>query len=195
MIEKQKRSVFENFREGELTFSPSYKYQPGTNIYESRPDRKLRAPAWCDRILWKTENVYDDSVKLIYYRKTNLNLSDHKPVSAFFECDCRIADPEKERATYQELLGVLDRWENSAAPKLEITSGRSLEFGVIEYCQEKIMQIQIKNVGVGFVQWALVPKLDDDSVSKKWLKFHPSCGALAPGKVSHLYIFLLTFKI
>lgn len=41
-----------DFEEGPLTFKPTYKYQPGTDLYEQRPDKKLRAPAWCDRILW-----------------------------------------------------------------------------------------------------------------------------------------------
>jgi phosphatidylinositol-bisphosphatase len=44
--------LFLDFEEGPLTFKPTYKYQPGTDLYEQRPDKKLRAPAWCDRILW-----------------------------------------------------------------------------------------------------------------------------------------------
>lgn len=45
-------SITLDFEEGPLTFKPTYKYQPGTDLYEQRPDKKLRAPAWCDRILW-----------------------------------------------------------------------------------------------------------------------------------------------
>ncbi len=44
---------------GPLTFRPTYKFQPGTSTYEQRPEKKLRAPAWCDRILWRTAPTID----------------------------------------------------------------------------------------------------------------------------------------
>lgn len=183
IVEKNKRTVFENFLEGEILFPPSYKFQPGTDIYDCRPDKKLRAPAWCDRVLWRTVTLYDDAVRLLLYRTGSLNLSDHKPVCAFFDCDIRVADHVKERQAYQELLIILDRWENESAPKLELVSNQ-IDFGVVQYFVEKNLSIQLKNVGVGFAQWGFVPKMDESIVYKKWLKLSPSYGALAPGKVS-----------
>ena len=45
-IERANKNVFQDFEEGILTFPPTYKYQPGTDSYECRPGKKLRAPAW-----------------------------------------------------------------------------------------------------------------------------------------------------
>ena len=43
-------SKLDLFMEMQLTFTPSYKYAVGSDLF----DRKKRPPAWCDRILWRT---------------------------------------------------------------------------------------------------------------------------------------------
>lgn len=62
-IERLRSTVLQGFTEGELLFKPTYKYQPGTDIYEMRAEKKLRAPAWCDRILWRTKHTLDSKGK------------------------------------------------------------------------------------------------------------------------------------
>jgi hypothetical protein len=66
-IERQKQNCFTGFREGPLSFNPTYKYEPGTDEYEKREGKPLRAPAWCDRILWKCQHSEGD-VTLMHYR-------------------------------------------------------------------------------------------------------------------------------
>lgn len=51
--EKECGAVFEDFNEGLMTFPPTYQYINGTLSYDRRPDKKMRCPAWCDRILWR----------------------------------------------------------------------------------------------------------------------------------------------
>lgn len=53
--ERERGHVFEGFCEGSLTFPPTYQYIPGTDLYDDRKDKKMRCPAWCDRILWRVK--------------------------------------------------------------------------------------------------------------------------------------------
>lgn len=97
-----KRNVFKGFREGKIKFQPTYKYQPGTDIYERRPKKKKRFPAWCDRILWlRTE--HQDDIKQLYYRSASIpRTSDHKPVSSLFEVKVKVV---QDRPTYLPWAG------------------------------------------------------------------------------------------
>lgn len=44
-------------QEADLTFAPTYKYEPKTDHYDRRPEKKLRCPAWCDRVLYKSKDM------------------------------------------------------------------------------------------------------------------------------------------
>jgi len=46
-----KAQVFQGLAEGDVSFPPTYKYDTGTNIYDT--SKKKRVPAWTDRILYK----------------------------------------------------------------------------------------------------------------------------------------------
>jgi phosphatidylinositol-bisphosphatase len=87
-------------RNPRLAFKPTYKYIPGTSEYDRRLDKKMRAPAWCDRVLWSgrvvcgtggqmTEGLWvqDDIPRIapIQYGRAEQEISDHKPVFAVLE--------------------------------------------------------------------------------------------------------------
>ncbi|KAF6801206.1 type II inositol-1,4,5-trisphosphate 5-phosphatase [Colletotrichum sojae] len=61
----EKKAFHDGWREGPITFLPSYKYDVGTvSLFDS--SEKQRAPSWCDRILFRTrrdKEEYEQKVK------------------------------------------------------------------------------------------------------------------------------------
>ncbi|XP_058183481.1 type IV inositol polyphosphate 5-phosphatase 9 [Rhododendron vialii] len=80
--------VFQGWQEGTIKFAPTYKYYPNSNDYfggvEGKKDKKKRAPAWCDRIIW-----FGMGLKQHSYTRGELSLSDHRPVKAIFSTEVR----------------------------------------------------------------------------------------------------------
>uniref|UniRef100_A0A5K3EUS1 phosphoinositide 5-phosphatase n=1 Tax=Mesocestoides corti TaxID=53468 RepID=A0A5K3EUS1_MESCO len=139
-VHREAKAVFEGFLEGPVRFAPTYKYDLFCDDYDT--SEKARCPAWTDRILWRRANLTfkkssnsarsnEDSEKialsnLLVYHRTEIKTSDHRPVSAVFDVDIQIVEPEKRRQVVEgELLAagpgdatVRVRWtsENANAP-------------------------------------------------------------------------------
>ncbi|KAF2746017.1 DNase I-like protein [Sporormia fimetaria CBS 119925] len=68
------------FNESPITFAPTYKYDVGTDNYDT--SEKKRSPAWCDRLLYRGMG----KIKQIEYRRHDgVRVSDHRPVSGRFK--------------------------------------------------------------------------------------------------------------
>ncbi|KAI9007470.1 Endonuclease/exonuclease/phosphatase [Phycomyces nitens] len=87
--QRQRNPVFPlySFIEPPLMFDPTYKYDIGTQNFDS--SEKKRTPAWCDRVLVRAA---DCAVKNTYYRRHEVLASDHRPVSAAFHTKVKTAD-------------------------------------------------------------------------------------------------------
>ncbi|KAI0517448.1 type II inositol-1,4,5-trisphosphate 5-phosphatase [Xylaria bambusicola] len=61
-VMKNKKAFHEGWREGPITFLPTYKYDVGTvGLFDT--SEKKRAPSWCDRILFRTRKDRDKYIK------------------------------------------------------------------------------------------------------------------------------------
>ncbi|EXB99791.1 Type I inositol-1,4,5-trisphosphate 5-phosphatase 2 [Morus notabilis] len=94
-LSKELRSghVFEGWKEGLIDFPPTYKYEINSDRYvgeNPKEGEKKRSPAWCDRILWLGKGI-----KQLSYRRTELRLSDHRPVSSDFLVEVEVLDHRK----------------------------------------------------------------------------------------------------
>ncbi|XP_029018101.1 phosphatidylinositol 4,5-bisphosphate 5-phosphatase A [Betta splendens] len=126
-LAKNSETVLEGFQEGPLKFSPTYKFDIGTNTYDT--SGKKRKPAWTDRILWRLRApaAAADAVNAgkrgsisgltsgptvtqhCYRSHTEYLVSDHKPVYSIFT----LQFPYKVDVPLVTLM-VADEWNSIA---------------------------------------------------------------------------------
>lgn len=128
-VERAARRCFVGFKEKTLTFPPTYKVQVGKLRYDRRPDKKMRCPAWCDRVLWRAaeNNV---PIRANLYESIQLVGSDHLPVRARFDVAIRMMDREKRDAVVNSLQSHCTTWAQSV-PRLVVVPN-ALAFGTVK---------------------------------------------------------------
>ncbi|XP_001653179.2 72 kDa inositol polyphosphate 5-phosphatase [Aedes aegypti] len=138
-------AAFKGFREAKITFPPTYKYDPGTQRFDT--SSKQRAPAYTDRILYKFKPLPVTTVHrrisnaaggkithppspvkcLAYDSVQSIITSDHKPVWALFRSIIRpgvdtipLAAGLFNREVYLE--GMKRRLDNSGSSSSAVCS-------------------------------------------------------------------------
>ncbi|MCJ1310517.1 hypothetical protein MMC25_004181 [Agyrium rufum] len=98
LVSKRRNPAFRlrAFTESPITFAPTYKYDVGTDRYDS--SEKNRSPAWCDRLLYRGVG----RIKQLNYRRHELKVSDHRPVSGNFKMRIKSIVPEKREKVWEE---------------------------------------------------------------------------------------------
>ncbi|XP_013775252.1 inositol polyphosphate 5-phosphatase OCRL-1-like isoform X1 [Limulus polyphemus] len=169
------KRVFVGCIEGPVRFPPTYKYDPGTNDWDS--SEKNRPPAWCDRILWKGEHIS----QLCYRSHPSLMISDHKPVSSVFEVGIKVVDNIKYRKIYEEVMKKLDKLENEFLPQVTVDK-MEVHFERVTFIEPVSRFLTIANTGQVPVQFEFIKKLNDTRYCKDWLNIKPYMSFIMPGE-------------
>ncbi|KAG8855867.1 hypothetical protein FRB96_006689 [Tulasnella sp. 330] len=111
------------FLEAPITFAPTYKYDRRSNEYDT--SEKKRVPAWCDRILYRCREP--GRVEALHYQRYEVNVSDHRPVSAGFAVRVRKVN-QNARRQLEDLLE--DEWAQEQASLVVATTSFYREVGM-----------------------------------------------------------------
>lgn len=120
------------FHEASISFLPTYKYDRGTEVYDTSD--KHRVPAYCDRILWYSRSHRSGSqaveqnptapqeenpcVRCVaYWRGVEVEPSDHRPVMARFSLEVRRSDSVRRK---EVLAAVRDAWKKREAHLVKV---------------------------------------------------------------------------
>lgn len=83
------------FKESEIDFAPTYKFDVGTDTYDS--SEKKRVPSWCDRIM------YRGRLSSLWYDSRVTRLSDHRPVVGLFDVRVKHIDDDRYARVRKEV--------------------------------------------------------------------------------------------
>ena len=82
------------FNESPINFAPTYKYNVGTDEYDT--SEKQRSPAWCDRLLYRGLGRIKQTE---YRRHDSIKVSDHRPVSGKFKLRVKTINSKRQDST------------------------------------------------------------------------------------------------
>lgn len=84
------------FDEMPIEFAPTYKYDVGTDNYDT--SEKKRSPAWCDRLLHRGFG----RIQQLDYKRHEVRVSDHRPVSGQFKYTVKSISPKKRTLAWAD---------------------------------------------------------------------------------------------
>ncbi|XP_035898658.1 inositol polyphosphate 5-phosphatase OCRL-like [Anopheles stephensi] len=184
-VEKRRNRIFRDYKEGKIIFPPTYKYNPGTDEWDS--SEKSRTPAWCDRILWKGQRI-----ELLRYRSVmQLRKSDHKPVYADFKVDAQAKDQAMLKKISEEVLKTVDKYENDNQPQITVEQ-TDLDFGLIRFNEKYSRELLVANNCHLPVRFRFACKDDRNSqVCEEFIRISHSKGELLTGSSLSIRIDIL----
>lgn len=108
LVKEMKKGLFHGFLEGELSFIPTYKFDPMASPPDVRrpySDYKARTPSWTDRVLVKPLDGHE--VSLVEYNSAvRYVTSDHEPVYATYDF---MASPLSTGGNFRRFLLIITK--------------------------------------------------------------------------------------
>eukprot|EP00271_Cylindrocystis_brebissonii_P021334 TRINITY_DN7533_c1_g3_i1.p1 TRINITY_DN7533_c1_g3~~TRINITY_DN7533_c1_g3_i1.p1 ORF type:complete len:976 (-),score=216.47 TRINITY_DN7533_c1_g3_i1:691-3618(-) len=169
--------VFKGWQEGEIRFAPTYKYVMNAAHYvgdDPEGAEKRRTPAWCDRVLW-----HENGLQLLHYGRSEVTMSDHRPVTAVFRTTVEVILPDKWRSALDQACSQLDNRADKALPRCHVEPNM-VEFGDIKYAEERNSMVVLHNTGSVPLKFSVGLAPDDEGT--RWLAVSPSEGELQPAE-------------
>ena len=116
MVSRRRVSGFRlaQFVELPITFAPTYKYDVGADRYDT--SEKKRAPAWCDRLLYRGPG----RVTQLEYRRHEVRTSDHRPVSGIFKLRVKTIDTRKRTKVKEDCFQNFKEVRRDMAEKASV---------------------------------------------------------------------------
>ncbi|XP_037938311.1 type II inositol 1,4,5-trisphosphate 5-phosphatase [Teleopsis dalmanni] len=183
--EMRKGNCFNGYTEGPIKFRPTYKYDVGTDNFDS--SEKQRAPAYCDRVLWKGSRIE----QLAYDSVMEIRLSDHKPVYAIFRVKIKTRDEKLYKRIHEEVLKLVDKRENENQPQITVEK-TVIDFGLVRFNEVAVSDFTVSNscsMKVDFMFKVKDPPLND--ICEKWLQVEPKSETLITDATKSIRVKLL----
>ena len=173
----KKKKAFVGYEEGVIKFTPTYKYDRGK--MEIDTSSKQRGPAWCDRVMFRTQGS-DTLLKLREYdARHSLMMSDHHPVYAIFDIKPWTTDEAMAQTMYEETQVRMKSLLWSA----KLLSD-SVDFGDVRFGEQQTKTVVLRNDGQ-------VPVLFSFRKPPVWLKLEPMRGEVAQNQTIEIAISVL----
>ncbi|CCG81072.1 Inositol-1,4,5-trisphosphate 5-phosphatase 1 [Taphrina deformans PYCC 5710] len=179
-LNEQRRQgrVLVDWAEGPITFNPTYKFDIGTDLYDS--SEKQRIPSFTDRILIRSAHhnmtLVEDSYKSVpeYYQ------SDHKPVVAKFRAKVEVLLADRQERVRNEVYKKFDKHENDAIPSVKVKAGEDeIDYGRVFYSQPITKLFTVYNPGASTASFSF-SRNSAGQICKPWFWPVPNRGALRP---------------
>ena len=176
--------AFDDFIEPEIKFPPTYKYKKYTTYYDKKEGKKCRAPAWCDRILYKTgEGIDKNSIQVeTYDHVMKLSGSDHKPVFSLMNVQIKEYDTAKLKKTQLRIERELKKTEKAEGEVTIELSESSIDFGDLKYKTAKQYELSIQNLSEGNAYFHFLPKPEDGHICKRLFNIDKPYGVIQPNE-------------
>ncbi|KAG6617277.1 putative methyltransferase [Phytophthora cinnamomi] len=173
--EMQAGRVFAHFREGQLHFRPTYKFDKRSDAYDS--SAKQRIPSWTDRVLFLSNDKLHDVELLSYRSQTDFRSSDHRPVCAVFQVNFRSAASsslqDSEQFDWYQRYGGLKELLNQYVKKTDAVlmagAGNSrLSEEMVNDGYQKLMNVDVSEIVVK----QMAAKYEDRVEQLQWQKMN-----------------------